>query len=274
MNLKEWTGSKVVSVVMLTITAAIVLALDAVALFIGFGDGNIANLDKMDFGIIKGLFSGLIAGEVGKGLSIFSWVCVALAAICILGVIRRFCPYFFNSMKVVRGWMTYGQLKKVVRTEVFGEPIEFEDMLGGDFGVLVGSSENWTNDNDVRWLCFFTKGELSLAENNAACRPVCIPSRFVRYLNLKQMKVSDGQLKMYRPVTAFELVLFDGRAITVGFAKPEAVSALKYEVMSMLPNAECVEDGSIGRREYRKLRWEFNKKYSFRINAFRSDFLS
>lgn len=54
----------------------------------------------------------------------------------------------------------------------------------------------------------------------------------------------------------------------------EAVSALKYEVMSMLPNAECVEDGSIGRREYRKLRWEFNKKYSFRINAFRSDFLS
>lgn len=86
--------------------------------------------------------------------------------------------------------------------------------------------------------------------------------------------VSDGQLKMYRPVTAFELVLFDGRAITVGFAKPEAVSALKYEVMSMLPNAECVEDGSIGRREYRKLRWEFNKKYSFRINAFRNDFLS
>lgn len=116
--------------------------------------------------------------------------------------------------------------------------------------------------------------ELSLAENNAACRPVCIPSRFVRYLNLKQMKVSDGQLKMYRPVTAFELVLFDGRAITVGFAKPEAVSVLKYEVMSMLPNAECVEDGSIGRREYRKLRWEFNKKYSFRINAFRNDFLS
>ena len=90
MNLKEWTGSKVVSVVMLTITAAIVLALDAVVLFIGFGDGNIANLDKIDFGIIKGLFFGLIAGEVGKGLSIFSWVCVALAAICILGVIRRF----------------------------------------------------------------------------------------------------------------------------------------------------------------------------------------
>ena len=53
LNLKEWTGSKVVSVVMLTITAAIVLALDAVVLFIGFGDGNIANLDKMDFGIIK-----------------------------------------------------------------------------------------------------------------------------------------------------------------------------------------------------------------------------
>lgn len=274
MNLKEWTGSKVLSVVMLTLTAAIVLALDAVVLFIGFGDGNIANLDQMDFAAIRGLFSSLVAGDVGKGLSIFSWVCVALAAICILGVIRRFCPYFFNSMKVVRGWMTYGQLKKVVRTEVFGEPIEFEDMLGGDFGVLVGSSENWANDNDVRWLCFFTKGELSLAENNAACRPVCIPSRFVRYLNLKQMKVSDGQLKMYRPVTAFELVLFDGRAITVGFAKPEAVSALKYEVMSMLPNAECVEDGSIGRREYRKLRWEFNKKYSFRINAFRSDFLS
>lgn len=33
MNLKEWTGSKVVSVVMLTLTAAIVLALDAVGLF-------------------------------------------------------------------------------------------------------------------------------------------------------------------------------------------------------------------------------------------------
>lgn len=135
MNLKEWTGSKVVSVVMLTLTAAIVLALDAVVLFIGFGDGNIANLDQMDFAAIKGLFSSLVAGDVGKGLSIFSWVCVALAAICILGVIRRFCPYFFNSMKVVRGWMTYGQLKKVVRTEVFGEPIEFEDMLGGDFGA-------------------------------------------------------------------------------------------------------------------------------------------
>lgn len=76
MNLKEWTGSKAVSVVMLTITAAIVLALDAVVLFIGFGDGNIANLDKMDFAAIKGLFSSLVAGDVGKGLSIFSWVCV------------------------------------------------------------------------------------------------------------------------------------------------------------------------------------------------------
>lgn len=77
MNLKEWTGSKVVSVVMLTLTAAIVLALDAVVLFIGFGDGNIANLDQMDFAAIRGLFSSLVAGDVGKGLSIFSWVCVA-----------------------------------------------------------------------------------------------------------------------------------------------------------------------------------------------------
>lgn len=56
MNLKEWTGSKVVSVVMLTLTAAIVLALDAVVLFIGFGDGNIANLDQMDFAAIGGCF--------------------------------------------------------------------------------------------------------------------------------------------------------------------------------------------------------------------------
>ena len=75
MNLKEWTGSKMVSVVMLTITAAIVLALDAVVLFIGFGDGNIANLDQMDFAAIRGLFSSLVAGDVCKGLSIFSWVC-------------------------------------------------------------------------------------------------------------------------------------------------------------------------------------------------------
>lgn len=67
MNLKEWTGSKVVSVVMLTLTAAIVLALDAVVLFIGFGDGNIANLDQMDFAAIGGLFSSLVAGDVGKG---------------------------------------------------------------------------------------------------------------------------------------------------------------------------------------------------------------
>lgn len=73
------------------------------------------------------------------------------------------------------------------------------------------------------------------------------------------MKVSDGQLKMYRPITAFELVLFDGRTITVGFATPEEVSSLKWSVMSMLPNAECVEDGSIDRKACRKLNWDFKK---------------
>lgn len=86
-------------------------------------------------------------------------------------------------------------------------------------------------------------------------------------------EVSDGQLKMYRPITAFELVLFDGRTITVGFATPEEVSSLKWSVMSMLPNAECVEDGSIDRKACRKLSWDFKKKYSFRIGAFRRDFL-
>lgn len=91
--------------------------------------------------------------------------------------------------------------------------------------------------------------------------------------NLKPMKVSDGQLKMYRPITAFELVLFDGRTITVGFATPEEVSSLKWSVMSMLPNAECVEDGSIDRKACRKLNWDFKKKYSFRFGAFRRDFL-
>lgn len=176
-------------------------------------------------------------------------------------------------MKVVRGWMSYSALKKTLRTEVFSEPVEFRDMLGGEFGVLVSSSENWASESNATWVCFFTKGELTLSENNAACRPVCIPSRFVRYLNLKPMKVSDGQLKMYRPITAFEMVLFDGRTITVGFATPEEVSSLKWSVMSMLPNAECVEDGSIDRKACRKLSWDFKKKYSFRIGAFRRDFL-
>lgn len=138
---------------------------------------------------------------------------------------------------------------------------------------VVASSENWASESDATWVCFFTKGELTLSENNAACRPVCIPSRFVRYLNLMPMKVSDGQLKMYRPITAFALVLFDGRTITVGFATPEEVSSLKWAVMSMLPNAECVEDGSIDRKACRKLGWDFKKKYSFRIGAFRRDFL-
>ena len=219
------------------------------------------------------LYGSLFAGEVGKGLSIFGWACVLLAAICVLGVLRRFCPYFYNSMKVVRGWMSYSALKKTLRTEVFSAPVEFRDMLGGEFGVLVSSSENWASESNATWVCFFTKGELTLSENNAACRPVCIPSRFVRYLNLKPMKVSDGQLKMYRPITAFEMVLFDGRTITVGFATPEEVSSLKWSVMSMLPNAECVEDGSIDRKACRKLSWDFKKKYSFRIGAFRRDFL-
>lgn len=61
----------------------------------------------------------------------------------------------------------------------------------------------------------------------------------IKLLSTETMKVSDGQLKMYRPITAFELVLFDGRTITVGFATPEEVSSLKWSVMSMLPNAEC-----------------------------------
>jgi hypothetical protein len=273
MNLKEWTGAKVASLILLVVTAAIALALAAVVLYVGFGGGNIADLSAMSLDDILDLYGSLFAGEVGKGLSIFGWACVLLASICVLGVLRRFCPYFYNSMKVVRGWMSYSTLKKTLRTEVFSEPVEFRDMLGGEFGVLVSSSENWASESNATWVCFFTKSELSLSENNAACRPVCIPSRFVRYLNLKPMKVSDGQLKMYRPITAFELVLFDGRTITVGFATPEEVSSLKWSVMSMLPNAECVEDGSIDRKACRKLNWDFKKKYSFRFGAFRRDFL-
>ena len=34
-----------------------------------------------------------------------------------------------------------------------------------------------------------------------------------------------------------------------------------------------VEDGSIDRKACRKLSWDFKKKYSFRIGAFRRDFL-
>lgn len=48
---------------------------------------------------------------------------------------------------------------------------------------------------------------------------------------------------------------------------------MKWSVMSMLPNAECVEDGSIDRKACRKLNWDFKKKYSFRFGAFRRDFL-
>lgn len=67
-------------------------------------------------------------------------------------------------MKVVRGWMSYSTLKKTLRTEVFSEPVEFRDMLGGEFGVLVASSENWASESDATWVCFFTKGELTLSE--------------------------------------------------------------------------------------------------------------
>lgn len=179
MNLKEWTGAKVASLILLVVTAAIALALAAVVLYVGFGGGNIADLSAMSLDDILDLYGSLFAGEVGKGLSIFGWACVLLAAICVLGVLRRFCPYFYNSMKVVRGWMSYSALKKTLRTEVFSEPVEFRDMLGGEFGVLVSSSENWASESNATWVCFFTKGELTLSENNAACRPVCIPSRFV-----------------------------------------------------------------------------------------------
>lgn len=103
MNLKEWTGAKVASLILLVVTAAIALALAAVVLYVGFGGGNIADLSAMSLDDILDLYGSLFAGEVGKGLSIFGWACVLLAAICVLGVLRRFCPYFYNSMKVVRG---------------------------------------------------------------------------------------------------------------------------------------------------------------------------
>ena len=151
MNLKEWTGAKVASLILLVVTAAIALALAAVVLYVGFG-GNIADLSAMSLDDILDLYGSLFAGEVGKGLSIFGWVCVVLAAICVLGVLRRFCPYFYNSMKVVRGWMSYSTLKKTLRTEVFSEPVEFRDMLGGEFGVLVASSENWASESDATWV--------------------------------------------------------------------------------------------------------------------------
>lgn len=102
---------------LLVVTAAIALALAAVVLYVGFGGGNIADLSAMSLDDILDLYGSLFAGEVGKGLSIFGWACVLLAAICVLGVLRRFCPYFYNSMKVVRGWMSYSALKKTLRTD-------------------------------------------------------------------------------------------------------------------------------------------------------------
>lgn len=47
MNLKEWTGAKVASLILLVVTAAIALALAAVVLYVGFGGGNIADLSAM-----------------------------------------------------------------------------------------------------------------------------------------------------------------------------------------------------------------------------------
>lgn len=54
-----------------------------------------------------------------------------------------------------------------------------------------------------------------------------------------------------------------------------AVVALLALVVAVIAKgrAECVEDGSIDRKACRKLSWDFKKKYSFRIGAFRRDFL-
>ena len=71
MNLKEWTGAKVASLILLVVTAAIALALAAVVLYVGFGGGNIADLSAMSLDDILDLYGSLFAGEVGKGLSIF-----------------------------------------------------------------------------------------------------------------------------------------------------------------------------------------------------------
>lgn len=76
-----------------------------------------------------------------------------------------------------------------------------------------------------------------------------------------------------------ELLSTETKPVYIGYNKLAAdvaeatTDALKWSVMSMLPNAECVEDGSIDRKACRKLSWDFKKKYSFRIGAFRRDFL-
>jgi hypothetical protein len=81
MNLKEWTGAKVASLILLVVTAAIALALAAVVLYVGFGGGNIADLSAMSLDDILDLYGSLFAGEVGKGLSIFGWACVLLGPV-------------------------------------------------------------------------------------------------------------------------------------------------------------------------------------------------
>lgn len=66
MNLKEWTGAKVASLILLVVTAAIALALAAVVLYVGFGGGNIADLSAMSLDDILDLYGSLFAGEVGR----------------------------------------------------------------------------------------------------------------------------------------------------------------------------------------------------------------
>lgn len=45
------------------------------------------------------------------------------------------------------------------------------------------------------------------------------------------------------------------------------------ELLSTETKPVYIEDGSIDRKACRKLSWDFKKKYSFRIGAFRRDFL-
>ena len=63
MNLKEWTGAKVASLILLVVTAAIALALAAVVLYVGFGGGNIADLSAMSLDDILDLYGSLFGWE-------------------------------------------------------------------------------------------------------------------------------------------------------------------------------------------------------------------
>lgn len=95
MNLKEWTGAKVASLILLVVTAAIALALAAVVLYVGFGGGNIADLSAMSLDDILDLYGSLFAGEVGKGLSI-------LAGFVSCWRLSAYWVYFGDSVRILQ----------------------------------------------------------------------------------------------------------------------------------------------------------------------------